>query len=61
MRIKDKTGHMKAIGYHGSMVVFDSTHHATVEKKDGDVLRKAYPNIVEVVDKGTTRKPTTEE
>ncbi len=61
MRIKCTREGMTALGAGGFAAEFDEKGFATVEKEVGEALAAAYPNIVEVVEKKTTRKSSTEE
>ncbi len=61
MKIKCTRAGTKALGWHGHAAEFDEKGFATVEKEVGEALAAAYPDIVEVVEKKTTRKSSTQE
>ena len=62
-KIKCTRKETKDLGAGGGVAKFDSKGFATVDKKVGEALAAAYPNIVEVVEKEekTTRTSTKEE
>jgi hypothetical protein len=61
MRIKCTRSGTKALGWHGYAAEFDKDGFATVDKEVGEALVAAYPDTVEVVEKKTARKSSTEE